>query len=265
MDAVQGPVEDCLRTVARTTEIADRFGVDLMALFTGYQLGLLALGQADPKEAIARLEAVRELPVARRLLNPAVVPWMYDLAEAYVRDGRATEAQTLLSEYAPRGGAEPWPQVAAARCHAMLADDGHMIGAFRDALAVRACGTMPFERARTQLSFGERLRRARQRTQSRIHLHDALEAFERLGAVPWVRRAQAELRATGETVRRDTEAVQRLTPQELQVALVVGRGASNREAAAALFLSQKTIEYHLSNIYRKANIHSRTELAAVAR
>jgi DNA-binding NarL/FixJ family response regulator len=88
--------------------------------------------------------------------------------------------------------------------------------------------------------------------------------FDRLGALVWAERAQTELRATGETVHRDREAVHHLTPQELQVALVVGRGASNREAAAALFLSQKTIEYHLSNIYRKTNIHSRADLAGVA-
>ena len=123
---------------------------------------------------------------------------------------------------------------------------------------------MPFEQARTQLCFGERLRRARHRAQARQHLHNALDTFERLGARPWAERARAELRATGETARREEEAVlPRLTPQELQVALVVARGATNHEAAATLFLSQKTIEYHLSNIYRKTNIHSRAGLAAI--
>jgi DNA-binding NarL/FixJ family response regulator len=122
---------------------------------------------------------------------------------------------------------------------------------------------MPFERARTELCLGERLRRIRRRTAAREHLRKALEIFERLGAVPWIEHTRLELRATGETIRRGTDSALHLTPQELQVALVVGRGASNHEAAAALFLSQKTIEYHLSNIYRKTNIRSRAELASV--
>ena len=264
LDAVQGSAEECVRIAARITEVADRFGVPLMALLTGSELGMLALGLGDTEAAIARLEAVRQLPVTRRLRNPAVFPWMYDLAEAYIRDGREGEARDLLAAYVPDSATEPWPFAAAARCRALLADNDYMVDAFQQALAARACTTMPFERARTQLCFGERLRRARHRMQARIHLHDALEVFDRLGALVWAERAQTELRATGETVHRDREAVHRLTPQELQVALVVGRGASNREAAAALFLSQKTIEYHLSNIYRKTNIHSRADLAGVA-
>jgi DNA-binding CsgD family transcriptional regulator len=264
MDAVQGSVEECQDTAARITEIAHRFGVPVMALLTGSALGTLALGQGDTESAIARLEAVRHLPVTRRLRNPAVVPWMYDLAEAYIRDGREAEARDLLAAYAPHPDTEPWPFAAAARCHAMLADNDRMVDAFQEALATRACAGMPFEQARTQLCFGERLRRARHRTQARVHLHDALKTFDRLGAVLWAQRAQAELRATGETGGRDHESVHRLTPQELQVALVVGRGASNREAAATLFLSPKTIEYHLSNIYRKTNIRSRSALSAVS-
>jgi DNA-binding NarL/FixJ family response regulator len=136
--------------------------------------------------------------------------------------------------------------------------------AFESALAQPGCATMPFERARTELCLGERLRRARQRTLARTHLHRALTGFERLGAAPWAQRARAELRATGETVRRGGDHAGQLTPQELQVALVVSRGASNHEAAATLFISQKTVEYHLSNIYRKTNIRSRADLASVA-
>jgi DNA-binding NarL/FixJ family response regulator len=120
---------------------------------------------------------------------------------------------------------------------------------------------MPFERARTELCFGERLRRARRRAEARGQLHAALQTFERLGAEPWADRARNELRATGETVHRDRSASDELTLQELQVALKVSEGATNREAAAALFLSPKTIEAHLSRIYSKLAIRSRTELA----
>jgi DNA-binding CsgD family transcriptional regulator len=263
MDAVQGSAEECERTAARITEMAARFGVPLMAFLTGSELGMLALGRGDTEAAIAQLEAVQQLPLVGMLRNPAVVPWMYDLAEAYIRDGRADDARKLLTTYAPQPATEPWPAAAAARCHAMLADTDHMVAAFEAALAERGCAGMPFEQARTQLCFGERLRRARQRTQARTHLHDALDIFDRLGATLWAQRAQAELRAAGETGPLDHEPVHRLTPQELQVALVVGRGASNREAATTLFLSPKTIEYHLSNIYRKTNVRSRAELGTV--
>lgn len=263
MDAVQGRVEECLRTAARTTETAERLGVHCMAVYTGHELALLALGQGDTGAAIRRLEEVRGHPVAHRLRNPSVVPWVFDLVEAYVRDGRTAEAQALLDTAAPRDDGELWAQAAAARCRALLADDAVMADAFELALSAKACAIMPFELARTELCFGERLRRARRRSRARTRLRRALEIFTRLGAAPWAHRAEAELRATGEVVRRDTTVLS-LTPQELQVALVVGRGASNHEAAAALFLSQKTIEYHLSNIYRKTNIRSRADLAAVA-
>ena len=86
--------------------------------------------------------------------------------------------------------------------------------------------------------------------------------FERLGAVPWLERARTELGATGERARRSEPLLsQELTPQELQVALVVAQGATNKEAGTRLFLSPKTIETHLGRVYRKLNVRSRTELA----
>ena len=100
------------------------------------------------------------------------------------------------------------------------------------------------------------------RADSRPHLRTAVATFTELGATPWLERAAEELRATGETVhRREPDAIDRLTPHELQVAQVVAAGASNREAAARLFLSPKTIEFHLSRVFRKLNVRSRTELA----
>jgi DNA-binding NarL/FixJ family response regulator len=119
----------------------------------------------------------------------------------------------------------------------------------------------PFERARTGLAFGERLRRAGRRTDARDQLRRALRTFEMLGAAPWADRARGELRASGQSVLNPTQrAEQMLTPQELQVAAIVAGGSTNREAASALFLSVKTIEFHLGNIYRKLEIRSRTEL-----
>jgi DNA-binding CsgD family transcriptional regulator len=111
------------------------------------------------------------------------------------------------------------------------------------------------------LAYGARLRRERQRLRARDHLRAAIDIFDRLGADPWSDRARAELAATGETARRrDPATINDLTPQELQIALSLADGRTTREAAAALFLSPKTVEYHLRNVYRKLSIGSRTEL-----
>jgi DNA-binding CsgD family transcriptional regulator len=151
-----------------------------------------------------------------------------------------------------------------ARLDSLLAGEDEFESAFAEALELHGTTPTPFERARTELCLGERLRRARRRVDARGHLRSALETFESLGAVPWMDRARAELHATGETVRRrEGPALRELTPQELQVALLVGKGATNREAGAALFLSPKTVEAHLGRIYRKLGVRSRTELAAL--
>ena len=97
--------------------------------------------------------------------------------------------------------------------------------------------------------------------QARTHLRAAYESFERLGAAPWAERASTELQATGETARkRDPSTISQLTPQELQIARLVGAGGTNREIAAELFLSPRTIDYHLHKIFTKLGITSRSDL-----
>jgi DNA-binding CsgD family transcriptional regulator len=92
-------------------------------------------------------------------------------------------------------------------------------------------------------------------------LHQALSRFVTLGAEPWAEQARAELRATGETPAPSPGgSLMRLTPQELQVALVVAGGATNKEAGASLFISPKTVEFHLGHVYAKLGVRSRTEL-----
>ncbi len=122
---------------------------------------------------------------------------------------------------------------------------------------------MPFEAARIQLWHGERLRRARRPTAARTVLRAALSVFEGLGATPWARRASAELVVAGERAQPSPRALplNRLTPQELQVAQHVAGGMNNAEAAAALFMSRKTVEAHLTRTYRKLGIRSRSDLA----
>jgi len=123
----------------------------------------------------------------------------------------------------------------------------------------------PFQQARTRLLWAEHLRRNRRRVDAREHLRAALEAFERLDTRPWAERARAELRATGETVRRRDAGRERLTPQELRIAELVADGGSNREVAEQLFLSPRTVGYHLARVYQKLGVSSRTRLARALR
>jgi DNA-binding CsgD family transcriptional regulator len=119
----------------------------------------------------------------------------------------------------------------------------------------------PFDLARIQLLYGEHLRRMNRRVDARVHLRAALEEFERLRAEPWAERARAELRATGETARkRNLSAIDQLTPQELQIASLVGAGETNKEVAAQLFISPRTVDYHLRKVFQKLGISSRAEL-----
>jgi DNA-binding CsgD family transcriptional regulator len=118
----------------------------------------------------------------------------------------------------------------------------------------------PFERARTELCYAERLRRARKRAEARTRLRGAIEVFDGLGARPWAERARAELHASGQRARRRSTPVDALTAQELAVAKLVVGGATNRDAAATLYVSPKTIEFHLANVYRKLGVRTRTEL-----
>jgi DNA-binding CsgD family transcriptional regulator len=132
---------------------------------------------------------------------------------------------------------------------------------FLEALGLHLAVPDRFQEARTLLAFGERLRRAGRRRDARDRLRQALDLLEELEATPWTERARAELRATGERLRRARAAPgDELTPQELQVALQVAEGKTNKEAAAALFLSPKTIEFHLASVYRKLGVASRREL-----
>ena len=122
----------------------------------------------------------------------------------------------------------------------------------------------PFERARTELAYGEFLRRHRRRVDAREHLRPALETFVALEAKQWAERARAELRASGENARsRRADGEARLTPQEFQIARFVAQGLSNREVAAQLFLSPRTVDFHLRNVFTKLGVASRTELATL--
>jgi DNA-binding CsgD family transcriptional regulator len=265
IEAGRGLETDSRAHAGLAVEIAGELGVGSIPQMAEATLGLLDLGVGRLEAAVEQLEPLGRRCLRGGLEDPVTVPWAQDLCEAAIRLRRPAEAEWALSTL-ERQAAQTGQRIAAAaaaRCRAMLSDD-HDVAAdlFERALALHTQRPAPFDRARTELCFGERLRRARRRTEARQHLRRALEAFEALGARPWSEKASRELAATGERARRrDAETRDDLTAQELQVALVVAEGATNREAAAQLFISAKTVEAHLSRVYRKLGLRSRTELA----
>jgi DNA-binding NarL/FixJ family response regulator len=189
-----------------------------------------------------------------------------DLVEAAVRCEQAEQAKAPLARFEQWATAtgQPWARAVALRCEALLAvGEEETERHYTEAVGLHLNGGRPFEEARTRLLFGEWLRRSRRKADARIHLRQALETFERAGADPWATRARAELRATGEAVTdvRATGAAGLLTPQELQIVRLAAQGATNRAIGAQLFLSPRTVGYHLHKAFPKLGIASRTELA----
>jgi DNA-binding CsgD family transcriptional regulator len=196
--------------------------------------------------------------------EPSLFEWEADWIEALVRGGRIREAATVFALFETRVAGSPRrsARAAVARCRGLLVSASEVDESFGDALRLHTAPT-PFERARTELCYGERLRRCRRRADARIQFRSALATFEQLGAAPWAERARRELAATRtpRTEKAD-ELAELLTTHELQVAARVQQGLSNRQIAAALFVTERTVEYHLTNIYRKLEITSRTQLIA---
>jgi DNA-binding CsgD family transcriptional regulator len=257
-EAAMGQEEACRRHVSEGLSLVARFQGDATAVLLHGALGSLELGLGRVPEAIEALEAAR-LGAERLRLHPSVGLFAGDLIEALVRAGQREDALALVERLA---GGSAWVSVVEARARGLLAPESQVRARFSEALALHDGLPMPFERARTLLALGERLRRVRARADARGPLKEALETFERLGARSWAERARSELRATGEQQARRTEtAAEQLTPHELQIAVLVAQGMTNREAAAALFLSPKTIEYHLGQIYRKLDVRGRAQLA----
>jgi DNA-binding CsgD family transcriptional regulator len=264
--AVEGRESEAREHAARADDLAQR-GVGFLHVQARLQatLGLLELGLGRPLVAIELLSEVAELAERHGVREPSVLPYAPDLIEAYARAGEHEAAARELAKFAELAGAvdRRWALAAVARLQGLLGLDEDLDEHFGAALKLHEQGAgSPFERGRTELLYGERLRRAKRRVEAREHLRAAIELFDGLGAAPWSEQARRELRASGESIpRRDPTAPEKLTPQELQIALLVAEGKTNRDVAAALFLSPKTIEFHLTRVYRKLDLHSRAELA----
>ena len=263
--AAQGREAECLATI--DTAIGRAHGGRAVHHYCLAARGLLELGCGRPAAAIPVLEELAADTRRLGLVNPLTVQWQPDLIEAYVRVGRRRDAEEQLADLRHRlvDLDSRWGAAAAERCAGLLTD-GPFDHHFAAAEAEHRRLAMPFELARTWACWGERLRRGRRLAPARSLLHQALEGFEALGARSWAEHALAELRLTGGRRREHpARTALDLTPQELRVALALARGLSNLEIAGELFVSRKTVEYHVSHLYRKLQVRSRVQLAGLVR
>ena len=264
LQARRGRERECRECAAEAMELSRELGMGLTQVWATAALGQLELGLGDAAAAADQFARQQDLLGQLGITDADLWP-AADAADAYLRLGQDAAARAVAAEFAAVADAkgQPWARARALRCQGLVAGDVAAAAGYFDA-ALRLHEQTPdaFETARTQLAYGERLRRARNRVLAREQLRAAAATFERLDARPWADRANAELAATGETLRRrDPAAIEELTPQELQIAMLLTAGRTTREAAAALFLSPKTVEYHLRHVYQKLGIHSREELA----
>jgi DNA-binding CsgD family transcriptional regulator len=262
LESRQGREERCRRHAAEVLGSPALTQLHMAEAWVHYALGDLELSLGEPARAVSTLRGLVHMLEVHELADADLVP-AAELVDALQRLGEVSEAQTVASSYerAAREKGQPWALARAERARGLLADDAAAPAFFEAALEAHAVTLDRFETARTRLAYGERLRRAAMRLRARDQLRAALDDFEDLGAARWAERAAVELAATGETVhRRGADPRSMLTPQELQVSLLLVEGRTTREAAAALFLSPKTVEYHLRKVYTKLGIGSRSEL-----
>jgi len=263
LEAREGREDDCRAHAEEAREVCTRVGAVVHELWALAALADLEVGRGRPEEALVHLEAWNELMDERRIEDADLSP-LPELVETYLRLGRDEDAAAAASRHdaVARAKGQPWALARAARARGLVAADHDVEAHFEEALRLHAETADLFEAARTRLGYGAHVRRAGRRVDAREQLRAAIEAFDALGAAPWSELARTELAATGESARRrDVSTLDQLTPQELQIALLLAGGRTTRAAAASMFLSPKTIEYHLRNVYRKLGVNSRAALA----
>jgi DNA-binding CsgD family transcriptional regulator/tetratricopeptide (TPR) repeat protein len=247
--------------LAALEDVAARYPLGIMSGpsvdVTRWAKGTRAAAQGDAPGALHHLAGMR-VPALHRL---AAV----DRLEAAVRAGETNQALAWVDELAPfaAGTGHPWALGAVELGRALTTTDpDDATSAFERSVDHYRRAARPYDLARTELAYGEFLRRTNRRVDARTHLRAALETFTDLGATPLVERATQELRASGETARkRDPSTRLDLTPMELKVAQLVSTGLSNKDVAAQCWVSPRTVAFHLRNVFTKLGVSSRTELA----
>ncbi|MFD7371367.1 helix-turn-helix transcriptional regulator [Streptomyces mirabilis] len=262
--AVTGDEDVCRERAEAARSYALARGLGLPAALALFALAFLDLSTGRFAASAARLRALAAFGPGHghRAIRHIATP---HYVEAAVRTGDTRVARAAHADYDhwARTVRSPDDLALSARCRALLASGAEAVEHYRTALDLHASGTRDFERARTELLFGGALRRLRHRTEARDRLHSALEAFEHFGSPQCAAVARTELRVLGEPVspvRGADDLVARLTAQQLMVARMAADGATNREIAARLLLSPRTIDHHLRGVFARLGIRSRIEL-----
>lgn len=225
-------------------------------------LGLVELWSGDPEAAVAQFAAAERTPNAGDGHEPAMSWWRADQAEALLELGRVDEAAARIEpwEAAAQRLGRGWALAEAARCRGLISaargDVEQALALLAHAAGAHAAEGAPFGRARALLSLGTVARRARQKRSARDAIEAARTIFDELGAARWAERAAAELGRIGGRTR-----IEGLTPAERRVADLVAAGHTNAEVAAALYLAERTVSSHLTHVYAKLGVRSRTELS----
>ena len=260
VSAHMGRLDEARPVALRLLELAPQHGDRFAEISARRDLAFMELSLGNAAATVELLEPAMQLQTAMGLGLFTAQPIVHDYVEALVAVDeldRADEANDVLA-----GSTQPWNVAVHARGRALIAaargDNDTALASVADALEAHGGLEEPFELGRTQLVAGVVERRARRRAAARASLTSALETFDELGAALWAERAAAELaRIPGRSPSTSLE----LTPMEREVAELVAEGGSNKEVAAALFLAVRTVEAHLSNVYAKLGIRSRSELA----
>jgi DNA-binding CsgD family transcriptional regulator len=258
-----GEADDARRTAGRALELADQTGGRPAEHFARGALGLVELSVGRPAETADALGPLVEFLQSEQIVEPGAARVVPDQIEALIALGDLDGAAELHDWFATSTAhlRRPSALAAAARCQGLLlAERGDVDAAhaqLKRAVQLSEASPVPLERGRALLCRGSLQRRTRQKREARSSLEAALAVFERVGAGAWAQRAGAELaRVSG---RAPSAGL--LTPTERRVAELVAEGLQTKQVAAALFVSPKTVEGHLTNIYAKLGVHSRTELA----
>jgi DNA-binding CsgD family transcriptional regulator len=261
VDVHLGLVEEALEQLHLALDLARRNDDRMFVASVEHALGLLELSRGDPGAAARWLSPVPARETALDIAEPMRLQIWADLAEALVLSGDlagAVDAQHELERHPDR----PWAVGTARRCRGLIrgVEGRHeeAIADHRVALDVLAGAGQPLEVARTLLALGAAQRRAKQRGAARESLTGAIAAFRDLDAALWAERAEAELGRLGGRRAADRDE---LTETERQIAELAAEGRANKEIAAALFVSERTVESNLTRAYRKLGVRSRTELA----
>ena len=263
VEALRGQEDEARGHVDALQQLVAETGASLLSIFAERVLGLLELTLGRPAEALEHLRRFAAAPAGVATI-PHRVLGLPDTVEAAVRARQLDEAAEHLARFQEWVERFPTPARLSllARCQALAAQSAaepHFVRSIE-----LAEGLSPFEQGRNELRYGEWLRRERRRVDARPHLRAALELFQQIAVSPWEEQARSELRASGETARRrDPSTRDQLTPQELQIAHLVSEGRTNREIGAQLFLSPRTIDYHLRKVFTKLEIASRADLVRI--